>query len=332
MNLDLRTYSTFKIGGIAHNVFEINDISDIEKINSYSKDVDKPLLIIGEGSNSIFSDTTDKYILGLMNIKGITSQRESDTSVLVTAQGGESWDDLVAWAVDHSLTGIEALSGIPGTVGASPVQNIGAYGAELADVFVSAYVFDREKNTYTTFTHTDCQFSYRDSIFKKNPRRYIIASITLRLHTTSPKIPEYKAVQDYFKNTEPTLLEIRTAIISIRNAKIPNYKLFPNCGSFFKNPILEKTHLDKILLTHPTIPYFETTDHKIKLYAGWLIEHVDYVSAQNNKVIFNQANKLILVNTGNASYTDLQEVIQNITKLIKESFDITLEPEPNIFD
>jgi UDP-N-acetylmuramate dehydrogenase len=332
MNLDLRTYSTFKIGGIAHKVFEINDISDIEKINSYSKDVDKPFIIIGEGSNSIFADTTDKYILGLMNLKGITSQIESGTSVQVTAQGGESWDDLVAWAVDQNLSGIEALSGIPGTVGASPVQNIGAYGAELGDVFVSAYVFDREKNTYTTFTHRDCQFSYRDSIFKKNPRRYIIASITLRLHTTLPKIPEYKAVQDYFKNTEPILSQIRDAIISIRNAKIPNYKLFPNCGSFFKNPIIEKTHLDKILLTHPTIPYFETSENKIKLYTGWLIEHVDYASAQNKKVVFNEANKLILINKDTASYEDLQEVIHSITRLVRESFNITLEPEPNIFD
>jgi UDP-N-acetylmuramate dehydrogenase len=332
MNLDLRTYSTFKIGGIAHNVFKIKDVSDIQKINSYSKDVDKPLIIIGEGSNSIFAETTDKYIIGLMQIKGITRQKESNKYTLVTAQGGEFWDDLVAWTVEHNLAGIEALSGIPGTVGASPVQNIGAYGAELADVFISAHVFDREKNSWATFTHADCNFSYRDSIFKQHPRRYIITSITLRLHTTAPEVPQYKAVQDYFKDITPTLLQIREAIIAIRNAKIPNYKLFPNCGSFFKNPIIEKSHLEKLLLTYPTIPYFETSNHTIKLYAGWLIEHADYISAQNDKIIFNQANKLILVNTGNASYTDLQEVIQNITRLVKDFFDITLEPEPNIFD
>lgn len=294
--------------------------------------MDKPLIIIGEGSNSIFANTTDKYIIGLMNLKGITSQRESETSFLVTAQGGEFWDDLVAWTIDHNLSGIEALSGIPGTAGASPIQNIGAYGAELADVFVSAHVFDREKNISTTFTHTDCRFSYRDSIFKQNPHRYIITNITLRLHTTSPKIPEYKAVQDYFKDSKPSLLDIRNAIIHIRNTKIPNYKLFPNCGSFFKNPIIEKSHLDKLLLIYPTIPYFKTTDHKIKLYAGWMIEHVDYIRAQNDKVVFNETNKLILLNKGNASYEDLQQVIQDITGLIKEAFDITLEPEPNFFD
>ncbi len=331
MNLDLRVYSTFKIGGIAHRVFEINEKSDIEKINSYSRDVDKPLIIIGEGSNSIFGESTNHYIIGLMRLKGITVQQESDHTVIVTAQGGESWEDLVAWTVAKNLSGIEALSGIPGTVGAAPVQNIGAYGAELANVFVEAEVFDREKNTYEIFSKRDCLFAYRDSIFKQNPRQYVILNIRIRLQTTLPDIPAYKAVQEYFTKSHPTLVEIRNAIIEIRNKKIPDYKIFPNCGSFFKNPIINQKHLEKLLVHYPNIPFFKTEDDQIKLYAGWLIEHVDYLLTQNDTVIFNEANKLILINTGDASFQDLLQVITRITKLVQESFDVVLEAEPNIF-
>ncbi|MEN9921306.1 MAG: hypothetical protein RLZZ517_284 [Candidatus Parcubacteria bacterium] len=332
MNLDLRTYSTFKIGGIAHKVFEIKEPEDIDQINSYAQYIGKPLVIIGEGSNSIFADTTDKYIIGLMRIKGIDIISQEDISVYIKASAGEKWDDVVAWSIEHDLSGLESLSGIPGTAGAAPIQNIGAYGSEISKTFVKAEVFDREEKKVKTLSKEDCKFGYRDSIFKKNKDRYIILSITLKLSTLPASIPQYKDVQEYFStNPHPTTKQIRNAIIEIRNNKIPNYKKIPNCGSFFENPVINKEHLQSIQQTFPTIPFFELPDQMFKVFAGWLIEHVDYKSVQTNKILFNETNKLVLLNIDNASYTDLMDVILGITEKVEESFGITLNAEPNIF-
>jgi UDP-N-acetylmuramate dehydrogenase len=333
MNLDLRAYSTFNIGGIAHKVFEIKDISDIEKINSYCTYVNKPLVIIGEGSNSIFADTTDKYVIGLIKITGIEILSQINEDVLIKSYAGEKWDDVVAWSVEHGLSGIESLSGIPGTAGASPIQNIGAYGSELSKVFVEAEVFDRSTKSFITLVRDHCDFNYRDSIFKKDKDRYIIISITLKLSTTPALIPQYKDVQEYFStNQNPTTKEIRDAIIKIRNNKIPNYKEFPNCGSFFKNPIITKEHLEIIRRTFPTIPCFELPNEMCKVFAGWLIEHVDYKSTQTGAIVFNEANKLVLINTNGSSFEDLKATLSNITKLVQETYNIVLEAEPNMFE
>lgn len=333
MNLDLRTYSTFNIGGIAHNVFEIKEKTDVEKIDSYCEYVNKPLVIIGEGTNSIFGETTDKYVIGLMKIPGIEILLQTDDAVLIRAFAGEYWDTVVSWCVEHGLSGIEPLSGIPGTAGAAPIQNIGAYGSELSKNFIEAEVFDRKTKSFITITHGQCDFGYRESIFKKNKDRYIIISITLKLSTNIPTIPQYKDVQEYFKNnSNPTTKEIRDAIIEIRKNKIPDYKKYPNCGSFFKNPIITKEHLELIKKEFPNIPSFEVNNTMHKVFAGWLIEHVDYKSAQIGSIIFNETNKLVLINTKDSSFADLQDTISNIIKLIQDRFTITLEIEPNIFN
>lgn len=359
MNLDLRTYSTFAIGGIAHKVFEINEKEDIEKINSYSQYVDKPLVFIGEGSNSIFAETTDKYVIGLLKIRGLEILSQEDTTVYIKAYAGEKWDDVVKWSVEHGLSGLEPLSGIPGTAGAAPIQNIGAYGAELSTCFVEAEVFDRVSKKFITLTRDVCEFGYRDSIFKKNREKFCIVSITLKLSIRPAKIPEYKDVQEYFASNsnpqcchpreggdpgsqnshtchlcvkiKPSTKEVRDAIIEIRKRKIPDYKKIPNCGSFFKNPIIADNHLSKIKKDFPTIPSFVLPENLHKVFAGWLIEHVDYISAQTDSIIFNDTNKLVLLNVGNGSFEDLQTVLTKITKLAQDTYGIELEVEPNIF-
>jgi UDP-N-acetylmuramate dehydrogenase len=332
MNLDLRTYSTFNIGGIAHKVFEIKEPEDIEQINSYAQYIRKPLVIIGEGSNSIFADTTDKYVIGLMKIQGIDILSQEGNSVYIKAFAGEKWDDVVAWSIDHDLSGLESLSGIPGTAGAAPIQNIGAYGSEVSKVFIEAEVFDREYKKFKTLSQEDCEFGYRTSIFKKDKERYVVISITLKLSTIPALIPQYKDVQEYFSSKpNPSTKEIREAIITIRNSKIPNYKETPNCGSFFENPIITKEHLESIQNTFPTIPSFELSNGMYKVFAGWLIEHVDYKDAQTSKIIFNENNKLVLLNINNASFEDLESVISAIEEKVLESFGIKLKAEPNIF-
>jgi UDP-N-acetylmuramate dehydrogenase len=331
MNLDLRTYSTFNTGGIAHKVFEIKEKEDIKKVTSYCEYIHKPLVIIGEGSNSIFSDTTDKYVIGLMCIPGIEILSQVENSVFIKAYAGELWDTVVSWSVEHELSGLEALSGIPGKAGAAPIQNIGAYGSDISKSFVEAEVFDRKTKSFVTLIHDQCEFGYRESVFKKEKDRYIIVSITLKLSTIQAIIPQYKDVQDFFiSNPNPSTKEIRDAIIQIRNSKIPDYKKVPNCGSFFKNPIITKTHLEKIKEKFEDIPSFEISYDMYKVFAGWLIEHVDYASAQTGGIVFNETNKLVLLNT-DATFDDLQNTLSKITKLVQEAYDITLEIEPNIF-
>lgn len=333
MNLDLRNYSTFNIGGIAHKVFEINTIEDIEKINSYCEYIKKPLIVIGEGSNSIFADTTDKYVIGLMQIKGIEILSQDNTNVYIKSFAGEKWDTVVDWSIEHGLSGIESLSGIPGTAGAAPIQNIGAYGSDVSKTLVEVEVFDRKDSKIKTLSHTECEFEYRDSIFKKDREKYIIISITLKLSTIPAKIPEYKDVQEYFEqNINPTTKQIRNAILEIRSSKIPDYKKIPNCGSFFENPILSKEHFEEIQKNFPNIPSFELSNGTHKVFAGWLIEHVDYIDAQTEKIIFNPTNKLVLLNINNGDFDELQKVLTSIKEKIKRTFNINLESEPNIFE
>ncbi len=330
MNTDLKTFSTLRIGGKAHKVFEIRSDDDILSAHRYALAHNKRLVIIGEGSNSVFSDTENLFVIGSMKSTGIEAAPHGDTTE-VTAAGGESWDALVAWAVERNLSGIEALSWIPGTVGAAPIQNIGAYGSEVADTLLSVRAFDRSTEEFVTLSNKECLFSYRDSIFKRSPERYIITHVTLILSHGPAMIPQYKAVQEYFDGMNPTLAEIRTAIIEIRNRKLPDYRTLPNCGSFFKNPIVTRDVLESIQETFPDIPFFETDTLMIKLYAGWLIEHVDYALAETDNIKFYDKNKLILTNQGSASFTELQHVIFAIQKSVRQKFAVTLEVEPNIF-
>ncbi len=330
MNTDLKTFSTLRIGGKAHKVFEIRNDADIRSAHEYALRHGKRLVIIGEGSNSVFSDAEDLFVIGSMKSTGIEAISHGNTTE-VTAAGGEGWDALVAWTVERNLSGIEALSWIPGTVGAAPIQNIGAYGSEVADTLLSVRAFDRTTEEFVTLSNEACLFSYRDSIFKRNPERYVITHITLTLNHGQATVPQYKAVQEYFDGKNPTLAEIRKAIIEIRNRKLPDYRSLPNCGSFFKNPIVTRDVLKSIQETFPNIPFFETDTMSIKLYAGWLIENVDYAQAETDNVRFYDKNKLILTNQGSASFAELQCVISAIQESVRQKFAVTLEVEPNIF-
>ena len=333
MNLDLRTYSTFQIGGVAHKVFILNSIEDIIQADLYSSYMKKPLVIIGEGSNSIFGETTDKYVIGLMSIKGIEIISQIGQDVLIKSYAGESWDNVVNWSVEHGLSGLEALSGIPGTAGAAPIQNIGAYGSDVSFSFVEAEVFDRQDKQIKIFTKEMCQFGYRDSFFKKEKEKYVIVSITLKLSTLPASIPQYKDVQEYFeKIPNPSTKQIREAIIEIRNNKIPNYKKIPNCGSFFENPVITKEHLEIIRNKFPHIPSFELPNGMYKVFAGWLIEHVDYKNVETSSIIFNQTSKLVLLNINHGTFDELQNIIKGISKLVYDEYQIKLKHEPNIFN
>lgn len=331
MNPDLKNYSTFKVGGKAYRILNLRNEGDIISAISYAEKCEKPLLIIGEGSNSIFSDEDEKFVIGHMQIKGINIKEDTPEYQIVRIGAGESWDEIVAWSVTNNLSGIETLSGIPGTAGAAPIQNIGAYGAELSDVLLSVSVYDIDGKRFRALQASVCELSYRDSIFKKNPKKYIVSEITIKLSKTKPSIPEYTSIKDKFENSEPTSLEIRDIVLATRKEKLPDYKVIPNCGSFFKNPIISQDEFIKIKEAHPTIPFFETEDGNIKLYAGWLIENSDYKSAQSNNIECYEKQKLVLINKGNASFEELLSVISKLKDEVLKVYGVHLEVEPNLF-
>lgn len=327
--IDLRDYSTFKIGGTTSHVFSLHNEKDTIEASDYAEKENKRLIIIGEGSNTIFSDNTDTFVIGHMNMKGINLIEDTKTTIL-TASAGEIWDNIVVHSINAGLSGIEALSGIPGTVGAAPIQNIGAYGSEVADTLISVSVYNRKNKSFESLTKEQCEFSYRDSIFKKHPEQYIILGISLRLSTSTPSLPSYASLK-FDPEKEITGLYIREVVLATRANKLPDYKLIPNCGSFFKNPFVDVETFKKIQEKYPNIPHFETPSGLIKLFAGWLIEQADCKTLESKNIGFYENNKLVLFNKGDANFDELTHVIQTTQNRVKEIFGVDIEPEPNLY-
>jgi len=328
-NTPLKNHSSFAIGGTVRYSAEINTIQDVFDIRTFSLEKNVPLFIVGEGTNTLFADGTQDFVLGLMKITGIEIINESPNETHLRVGAGVLWDDLVAWTTERDLSGIEALSAIPGTVGAAPIQNIGAYGSEFKDVCLTVEAYDTTTKTIRSMNIAKCLFSYRDSIFKQHPGRYIVVSVTIKLHKKPPTIPKYKDVEEYFINKPaPTVSEIRTAIIEIRSRKLPDYKTIPNVGSYFKNPIISATDLEKILIEYPNLPYHTTKDGLIKVYAGWLIEQAGYKGKNVHDIVVYEKNALVLTNPNQAPFKNLQDAEKAIITSVQEKFGIILEREP----
>ncbi|MDB5254105.1 MAG: murB, partial [Parcubacteria group bacterium] len=269
-----------------------------------------------------------------MNLKGTEIISDSPTETIIKFAAGEIWDECVAMSVREGLSGIEALSAIPGTIGATPVQNVGAYGTDISKTFVSLEAYDTESLTRVTLNETDCGFGYRDSVFKHMKKgKLIITSVTLKLSKLPPSLPEYKDVKMYFqekKIVSPTLLDIRSAIQTIRAKKLPDPTVIPNCGSFFKNPIASTSQAAEILSRYPHMPHYPDVNG-IKIPAGWLIETVGLKGHSFGKIAVFSANALVLTAPfADASIEDLVSARDAIIENIKGDFGIQLEMEPEI--
>ncbi len=324
--------TTFKLPAYVSKVvsFVGGDIKQI--VQNIKKD--GRLFVLGGGSNIILpEDMKDVIVLKLEN-KGIEKITEDDNSVMIKVASGEVWDDVVAYSVENGYSGIEALSAIPGTAGATPIQNVGAYGCEIKDVLVSINAYDLKEENNVTFLNEECGFSYRMSKFKGEWKgRFIITEIIIKLSKGKPKIPEYPGVQKYFIEKgiqDPTLLEIRNAIIEIRWSKLPKPNEVPNCGSFFENPIVEKAVAEKIKLEYNTMPSFPISEGFVKIPAGWLIENTGLKGADFGAVGTYEKNALVLVNNNFATQKDVINARDSIIKMVYEKFGITLESEPEI--
>lgn len=323
---DISHMSTMHLPSIADYFVHITNPDAIPDIAAYAHKRNLRILPIGGGSNTVFAPRISGMILMHIDIRGIVHEGNR-----ISVSAGEQWDHLVEKAVSKKLSGIEALSGIPGTVGASPVQNIGAYGQEVRDTIALVSGYDTKANKPFRFENSDCAFEYRNSIFKQYPNRFIITETIFELSDQNPDIPSYPALQKEFENKpNPALSDIRNAVLRIRSEKLPNIDTLPNVGSFFKNPIISKNAFETIQKTYPNTPHFPVDDTRVKIPAGWLIEQCGHKGVIKNGVGMHEKNALVMVNHGSGTYDAIVELMRKIQDDARKTFAIDLEPEVNI--
>lgn len=338
-NISLQPYNTFGIHVKASSFAEAFSVDDIRQTLDYLKTHPQPLLIIGGGSNVLF--TQDFNGLVLKNaLGGIAVIKVEHKHVLVKVAAGENWHEFVLWSIENNYAGIENLSLIPGCVGASPMQNIGAYGVEIKDVFVELEAIEIATGSIKTFTNSDCAFGYRESIFKNTLRnQYIITAVTFRLQNLNT-FPAYHFHTDYgdikaalheMMMFEPTLKAVSDAVIKIRSSKLPDPKVLGNAGSFFKNPVIPLEQFNQLKYHYPLIPSYPAGDAAVKVPAGWLIEQCGWKGKQVGNTGAHAKQALVLVNYGNASGSEIIQHARAIMHSVKEKFGISIEPEVNIY-
>jgi UDP-N-acetylmuramate dehydrogenase len=334
-NVSLAKYTTMRLGGPAKFLTSVHDKVELMNIVKWSRSHNMPLVTIGGGSNILFTDEGFKGMVIVNKIPGfeIIGTQEDQTKIKIGA--GESWDSVVKRTIEMGLSGIEALSMIPGTAGAAPVQNIGAYGQELADTFIELEAYDLNSDQYAILNKEDCQFGYRDSIFKNaNPRRYIIVSITLKLSQSWMSPPFYATLQEYLNQrsvSEYSPRNIRAAVIAIRKSKLPDPKDIASAGSFFKSAVVGPEKFAQLRQKFSNIPGYEIDKMHIKIPSGWLVEKAGYkgVSDENGMGTYGM-HALVVVNHSATSYQALDDFAGKIVQAVQEQFGITLEREPEL--
>ncbi len=331
-NRPLKNYTTMKLGGSARFIADIRAAEEIPDLYKKAAAQGLPVAILGGGSNTIVRDEGFNGIVMHIRIPGVSILEEDIYSVTFKLGAGEIWDDFVKKAVEMRLSGVEAMSGIPGTVGAAPVQNVGAYGQELADTFVSLEAYDTQNDQFVTLQADSCHFSYRNSIFRGDEKgRFIITNVTLKLSKNLPSPPFYDALQEYLdKNSIVTFTHqsIRDAVLAIRAEKLPDPAVKPNAGSFFKNAIIDSWLLPEIQAIEPDAPYYDMGNGTYKIPAGWLIEKAGFKGSLISGIRIHEKNALVLINESATSYADLADAREKITTEVRTKFRINLEQEP----
>lgn len=330
-NISLKEYTTFKIGGNAKYFCEVVSEEELIEAVEFAQNKNVPIFILGGGSNILVSDAGFSGLVIKMNLQGISYEPEGN-KVVVKAFAGVSWDGLVKDTVDHNLYGLENLSGIPGTVGASPVQNIGAYGSEVKDTIVTVRVFDYKDKKFRDLLNIECGFGYRNSIFKKPKWKHlIIVSVSFLLSKGKSINIDYKDIKNYFDIngiTEPSLFDVRQAVIEIRNGKFPDLRKIGTAGSFFKNPIITKDEHKILIQQYPLIPSFPTDDNKMKISLAWVLDKVcDLKGYTKGNVALFENQPLVLVNLSSASSREIKSFANEIKDIVFERTKVTIETE-----
>ncbi|MBJ3784312.1 UDP-N-acetylmuramate dehydrogenase [Devosia sediminis] len=286
-----------------------------------------PVRVLGGGSNVVLAEDFDG-ITALVALSGRRIIDESSDHVLVEAAAGETWHNLVAWTVDQGLGGIENLALIPGTAGAAPVQNIGAYGAELADFFLSLDAYDRETSQTVTFDRAACAFAYRDSAFKHAPDRYVVLAIRLALPKAWQPNLRFAGLTDLADTPGLSPRMVMDRVIALRQSKLPDWRVNPNAGSFFQNPILPVADAAPVLAEFPEAPNYPQPDGQTKLSAGWLIEKSGLKGFQMGRVGMSERHALVVVNHGGATQSDVAALAAHVKATVRNRFAVQLHEEP----
>ena len=331
--VSLKLYNTLSLEATARYLIKVSTLDDIREALAFSNRKKLPHLIIGEGSNIVFCGDIN-YVIILMQSKGIHSTVAADNKILVTAQAGESWHLFVQTCLQNNFYGIENLSLIPGTVGASPVQNIGAYGIELSDVLHTVEAIDVHSGELLSLNNNDCQFAYRDSIFKSNGNdKFIITAVTLALSLTPNLHTDYGDIYnelDQMSLSAITPQAVANAVCRIREKKLPNPKRLPNAGSFFKNPIVDQPQLETILNNFPALKAYPSGSGLYKLAAGWMVDQREFKGFRRGDTGVHKDQALVLVNHGNATGQQILKLASEIQAAVQQRFGIMLEIEPRV--
>ncbi|MEL6866102.1 MAG: UDP-N-acetylmuramate dehydrogenase [Bacteroidota bacterium] len=331
-NHSLKNHNTFQIDVRAKAFVQVHNLAELRAALSQPL---RPLFILGGGSNMLLTKDLDALVIK-NSIKGIRIIRSYRHCVHVEAGAGEDWHGLVRWCLSHNLAGLENLSLIPGTVGAAPIQNIGAYGVELTDVFVRLEAIHRETGERRIFRHADCVFAYRDSIFKNELKdQYIITRVVLRLSRQAQPNTSYGAIRQTLEKMgiqQPTIQDISKAVIQIRSSKLPDPAVIGNSGSFFKNPVVKDEQFQHLIKDYPTMPHYRLSLEDVKIPAGWLIEQCGWKGKRIGDAGCHERQALVLVNHGKATGQEILALSKQIQTDVWERFRIRIIREVNVID
>lgn len=330
--ISLQAYNTFGLNVKARLFMQVENIEDLQSILKEAKFKGTPKLFLGGGSNILFTKDFDGLVVKL-DIKGIEKVKENDDYVWIKVGAGENWHKLVLYSIEQNLGGIENLSLIPGTVGAAPMQNIGAYGVEIKDTFHELEAVNVASGDLKTFNNEECEFAYRHSIFKGIQKdQLVIASVTFRLAKKPVFNTSYGDIRTTLQKSEKeiSLRSISDAIIEIRQSKLPDPLKIGNAGSFFKNPVVDTSLFNSLKKDYPGIPGYEQPDNLVKVPAGWLIEQCGWKGKTIGNVGVHENQALVLVNRGGAKGEEVKQLAESIIASVADKFGIALSPEVNI--
>lgn len=331
-NISLKPYNTFGLDVKARYFVSVSNVDELKSVLALKEYPEK--LILGGGSNMLLTKDQNKLVIHI-NLKGIEIISQNDDFVTVKANAGENWHEFVIWCMNHDFGGIENLSLIPGNVGTAPIQNIGAYGIELKDTFISCEGLSLKTFEIHTFSKSECEFGYRDSIFKRHEKnKFIITSVTFKFSKRNHKLNiNYGTISSELKLlniVNPSIQDISKTVITIRESKLPNPKIIGNSGSFFKNPVITKHEFEVLLQNFPDAPSYAVSENEVKIPAGWLIEKAGFKGKRFGEYGVHKNQALVLVNYGQAKGSDILKLSKLIQKTVLRLFNISIEAEVNI--
>ncbi|WP_324734171.1 UDP-N-acetylmuramate dehydrogenase [Pseudomonas paeninsulae] len=330
--VSLKTYNSFAVDVAARWFAEAHDDDQVREALVYAEQQQLPVLLLGGGSNMLLTADVEALVLRMAN-RGIRVLQDDGDRVLVEAEAGEPWHPFVQWTLQRGLVGLENLSLIPGTVGAAPMQNIGAYGVELKDQFAGLTALDRRSGELREFSLDDCAFAYRDSLFKREAGRWVILRVRFALRRTAALHLDYGPLRQRLAEQGialPTAVDVSQAICAIRREKLPDPAVLGNAGSFFKNPLVSVELAQRLSAEHADLVAYPQADGRVKLAAGWLIERAGWKGFREGDAGVHRLQALVLVNYGQASGRQLLALAQRIQTDIFQRFAIDLEIEPNV--